>query len=462
MNRFLIFAFISLWLGLTITEQGHAAPPSELASSRARFDSYMQKQAKDYEFQRISWEQRYQKALATLMSEAQRGGDLDALLRAKEELDRFKRAPAITPAMVSSASGSLRSLQRQFAAMMREITISHGRAVVSLCESYIEGLERLQSQLVQANEIEAAGEVRDVRERSDWGAVLNTARFELAAAEFEFIAGNPGAPTSRPEKTPSDSPKKGPVENAAERGPIRLNGVDVYTKGAPSRESGVAFRRVKLTRTAQSPLRAPVNISALLAHTDETDANSKYKSKGIEWRLRLAVKLMMGVTEASDFVIVVQYYVRPARAATGKVDSRLMLTRRVPLTLSPGQSLILECLPVYVWSARINGGHVYGRDFYGVTISVFEAGGTLRSQSTSMRSLDALAPSEIPDAGPEEGVLDARKAMIEGARGAVNAAQAAHKNAVNAARAKGQKYPKIEWAEMGLLEKKWYLKSLSK
>ena len=445
MNRFILQTVILLWGCAAVTREGRAAS-TELATSRARFDKYVQTLNQDYRTDLQSRSRSYRSALEALMKKSQEDGDLDTLLRIKDELNRFERVPVLTERSLATVPGPLQALQKRFLSTMRDATITHSRAVIAFCESYAASLDMLESRLTISADFDGALEVRTARSTPGWDNAAITARFELALVDSGPAAvSRPPGPEQTPAGTPIQAPESEPDKISIGPEKFVVNGIEIYTTGSPSREQLLTFKRADLNRTAASSLRTPWSVSALIAREETKDANSWYVAKDTGWRLRMNVKSLLSAEETTELMVVVRYYVRPA-IDRGKTNPRVALTRRVSLVVAPGAALLLEYPPFNVWTASVKGGQEYGNDFYGFEVSLFDPEGKLLFQSVSERGLSDLASATLPPAGPEESA-SILQAQIERARAAVIAARAA--NSRNAA------------YSMRLLEAQWQLKTLS-
>ena len=436
---------------LLAISDGRAAP-AELTASRARFEKYLQTLEQDYRTEQASQQKSYRTALENLMQKAQQDGDLDALLRVKDEQSRFDRVPVLTQRMMAADPGPLQALQKRYLATIRESAVTHGRAVIALCESYAASLEKLESRLTVAGDFDAALEVRTARLAREWDAAAKAAKFEMAFVDVESPAeAARRAPDPRAkveERAPVQRPVIEPEKESVGPENYVENGIYIYLAGSPPRTPGLTYKRADLTRTAKSAVRTPLGISAQMAREEATDAKANYVCKDTGWRLRLSLSAMLNLEEETDVTLVVQYYTRP-RIDRGKISPRLSLTRRVPLTLSPGKSLVVDYPPFNVWSGYVKGGAAYGNAYYGFTISVFDAKGSPLHQVTSVRELSDDAPVELPGPGPEESA-DVLLENIERAKGGVKSA-----------RAQLIKDPRNSGSSMRLLEAQWALKTLS-
>ncbi|MEM7396353.1 MAG: hypothetical protein AAF492_28795, partial [Verrucomicrobiota bacterium] len=109
---------------------------------------------------------KYRQALESMQKKFSIAGNLSAVLAVKSEIQRAEKTDGqISRDTLVSSPPELAKLQKAYLAGVEKGQIEAGRKLIALVESYDRSLEKLQRNLTQSQDLEAAVAVRAERDR---------------------------------------------------------------------------------------------------------------------------------------------------------------------------------------------------------------------------------------------------------------------------------------------------------
>lgn len=335
-------------------------------------------------------------------------------------------------ARAGEVPADVRDLQQKFQAYLQDILTTHNSklAVLDAAASADKVAELAQAKnrailnsaqkydaLLAEREKRAAGDasvalaIKEERHRAMQDPVVTAAEFELAMSGDQDVTQAPeeDAALRAPETNNTGSADNAPSELPAAPStdivaPINPNGtkVKVYPPENKVPFADSAFKKIVLSRTENSPMGRTVAVAALvMAESDVRRLDGMPRRQEIleRWNLRLQLRVLPVAGELQKLAVYVQPYIKSAQAQ-GPVSPVLVDVIRVDLAqVSTGTTTIdlpaVESTKLRARAGR-NAWQEWGKEFYGVVISVFDATPTLLYQGVSVRGLLSEASAEPP------------------------------------------------------------------
>ena len=175
---------ISLALATAMLHAVEAAKPkSDLARLTKVYNDQLGRIEAKYAEQEKGWRAEYVKALRTFQQQMQEAGNLDGLVAAKKEIDRFQLAGTISDADLAVVSAELAALQMRYRDMGNEHSVDEAEETIALSEKYTEHLGSLRVSLTKAGKIELALAVDKEMKRVEGSPQVASASFVLADSQ---------------------------------------------------------------------------------------------------------------------------------------------------------------------------------------------------------------------------------------------------------------------------------------
>ncbi|MBM4143906.1 MAG: hypothetical protein FJ225_10005 [Lentisphaerae bacterium] len=381
-----------------------AAPPRDISQLDAYRQSYERAVAavlKACRAKEARWPEDYLKALAALSMKCQKDGDLDGVIAAKAEQERFAAEQKITPEVIAGAPEALAALQSEHLGLLRQCLTERCRRIIELHAAYDDGLRALEQKLTRDGKIEDALKVRKQAELAREDPEVTGSAFDLAAYEAEAQAG-----AAAPEEAPREQER--PAGGAPQ--PAVAENFKVYSGKAPP--GGPGYREVALRRTGNARLSNSASVRFLLGEEARDERRSRgmsvYSSHStvsaeLEYHHRVVAKMSNLKDALENPTIVVQSYAKPL-SGSGRTDPQELGTLTAKIARLTGDLTIVDFAPLSASQYRNRYTSAYGsssynsgEEFYGAVVTVFDGNGEMAFQGASADSLKKLALTAVPD-----------------------------------------------------------------
>jgi hypothetical protein len=362
---------------------------NKLSSLRDIYETRLAKINENHETRTASWPGEYAAALRALQKARQVAGDLDGWTVVNSELKRFEKARALTRDDIVNSPAELAELQRRQVETVAASRAECGKEVLSLTEKYTSHLLGMQKQLTRAGNMEEALAAREEIQRTKALPVVTAAEFEAALRSAETPAKVP--------VPPPDRPKAAAPETWQPKGPISTEGGAVlYGPGLkPPTIPGTVFRHTSLTPTTHSPLGSRVSAKLWVASQNAPD--DSYSGPGKRFYTRARFVATGGKTQ-EDITAVMQVYVKHRKqkysyGSSGKIVPTVASVFRADIPRLDKAYVHLDSprLPRKSRYGSSLESSWYGKEFYGVVLSVVSSEGKLLYQGASASGLKDIA-----------------------------------------------------------------------
>jgi hypothetical protein len=128
-----------------------------------RFDDELAAIASDLEAKVTQLDEGYARALRALLKKIRDAGDLDGTTAVMAEVARLKKEGGVPE--VKSGIGEVADLQEVYTKELGKLKTAKDEQIVALAKQYDTALDKMERQLVSANELESALKVREERRR---------------------------------------------------------------------------------------------------------------------------------------------------------------------------------------------------------------------------------------------------------------------------------------------------------
>lgn len=195
---------------------GQQRPPPEMAELGQAFRVRAQELNTAYRSSVEMLPRQYEANVAALRERSQKNGDLDGVLAAHRELERYKAAMAAerdpfeeTPEMPATAivesPAELKQLQQQYVAHFKESAATRMRGIRDLTVKYIANLQKIQADLTRAGRIAEAVTVKSEADRLQQGLASDNLMSLVERMVAEQTPGAEGAENA--DGTPGNAAK---------------------------------------------------------------------------------------------------------------------------------------------------------------------------------------------------------------------------------------------------------------
>lgn len=138
----------------------------------------------------------YAKALAALADKLQKDGDLEGLLAAKKEKERFDKAKQVPEETPADLPPAVAKLQTDYRKSVSQSETDRNTAILTLTGKYVARLDALKKQLTMQGQIDEALKLKAEGERAKTSPVVASAEFALAELTTKPAPQPPSAATS--------------------------------------------------------------------------------------------------------------------------------------------------------------------------------------------------------------------------------------------------------------------------
>lgn len=359
-------------------------PAADLSQLRDVYETHLQKIRDNCTAATERWAGSYRRALEVQRSAAQAAGDLEGLTGANAEIKRFQADGSLTRQHVVTQSAGLRVLQENALKELGTYPLERDRAIMELLDLYVARLEAEKKRLTQAGDLTRALDMNAEIKRVESSPAVADAKFNLALQLSTTPTREPETPGTKPGETPTQPLK-----------PQRTTYGTVYPRGLrPDSSSDVPLRRQTVYTTDNCPLSRSVSLTLLAANV--RGSGSRYRTDGREYYHRLEVRAGNTEETLSDVTVCIDYFSKQRKtgySSTGKLAPRKEETHTFPLGSLTGETTTIDarCVPASSSTSYIGSSSSwYGRDYYGVIISVFSDKGLLLYQVGSASGLKTL------------------------------------------------------------------------
>ena len=329
-------------------------------------------------------QQRYLAGLTALEDSLQSAGNqLPAVLAVRGEKTRFEKSGDIPDSALSAGLPELQKLQNAWRAQTAGVPREQAQKIVAASERYLQTLANLQKAMTANNNARGVDEVKAEKDR-----LLGNNRVREALALLQ--TSTPATPDGRGPSAPPAKPPE-PAPGAPVGVVVELEGYKFYPPGKEPPLKDLRPLRMDFPAADQRAsqffydLRVAITTDKSdfsVSHAFTHDSGSTTKSGSIASipRITLASK-NREVPEGCNMVI--EYFSQPPTRAN---DLRREKVERIPLpALTRSRSYIVDAkgvsLSKYVFQSSSSTHHESsGRDFYGLIVSVFDAGNKLLFQ----------------------------------------------------------------------------------
>ena len=198
------------------------APPADIKTLKVKYEQGLAAIQEDANKALTNSVQGYVDALRVLGQKLQGAGDLDGMLAAKKESERFEKEKAIPESAVVADCAALRELQLKWQRMPDAMDISKSKRIVTLSRNHIAALEELKKQLTMQGKVEAAIEAKNEIEKVRTSAEVTAAEFVLTSADVNLTAKTNAVPRVVA-PSPSGAGAKMPLVNLAREATVEVN-----------------------------------------------------------------------------------------------------------------------------------------------------------------------------------------------------------------------------------------------
>jgi len=380
---------IIIWFCVTCAVFAQESGGNTLSSLRGIYEKRLAEIKKKHEQRTSGWPREYVAALRALQKARQAAGDLDGWAAVDAEIKRFGKARQLTEDDIVPSPAELAQLQERCVSTSADLRSEYSTEVLSLTEKYTSHLQNVQKELTQAGKIEEAIAAREEIQRAKSLPVVTAAEFEAA---LHSAKRPPGPPV-----TPSVRPKAEAEKGWRPKTPIAAGGgAMLYGPGLkPPAVFGAALRHMSLSATANSPLGSRVSAKLWVA-SHSVSGGSYYSDPGKRHNVRARLVATGGKT-FENATAVMQVYVKHRKmkysyGSSGKIVPTVASTFRAKIPM-------LDREYVYFDSPRVprksRYGSVesswYGKELYGVVLSILSSQGELLYQGASTSGLKDVA-----------------------------------------------------------------------
>jgi len=373
----LAYAAAAALLVLGAAVRGAAAPtnsPAGVEELRKQFEATIREvQRQAMEAAKVN-RQRYTAGLVALEEALQASGSqLSAMLAVRAERTRFEQSGDIPASALSENLPAVRKLQDNWRALTAASPRDQAQKIVAASERYLQSLALLQKELAARHDAPGVEEVKAEKER-----LLGNNRVREALALLQTAAPPPANP---PPSTPVKPPEPPPV--AAAPAVLELGGYKFYPPGKEPPKKDLRFQHMEFPssdqRSAQFFYDLRVSVTSDKSDVSVTHSSTYYsvsrtKSGSIATIPRITLSSKnRELPEGCKMVI--EYFSQPPGRAN---DLRREKVEHIPLPpLARTRSYTVDGKGISLYksesSSTYSGRSGWGREFYGLIISVFDA-----------------------------------------------------------------------------------------
>lgn len=350
----------------------------------------------------------YLEQLKNLLAASKDKGDLDGVLAAQNETERFERAREVAPGDVVFAPDALKTLQERFRQASTKIASDTNAEIVGLTDRYLGGLERYQRQAVQDNRVSDA-----LTARQEMDAVRSDPRYLIASTLQTPECPEPAPPAAPSQDQPGQERSRHDSDWRERQREQQPAASKIYRKAeAPAVENlleqPVHYTGMKSRATA---LRLPAKLYIYMDMTDE--GGSRWRGAWASTRTSSGTYTYYPRIEftpqANDnpenWTVVFEYFIRPLAESSRQTKARVELIK-LSSQVKPGETWVVDGAGVQVRkfehrSQHAGGGsrtYAQGHDYYGTIVSIYDADGQMVFQRTDNRQLGGQSSDTLPRA----------------------------------------------------------------
>jgi hypothetical protein len=375
-------------LSLLVTSGRAAELPANLEAAKRNYEGAISTAERDCRTRTQALNQEYAKSLDQLQDNAQANGDLDSVMATKSEKERYLKARTVTEADLSSSSAVLRSVQTQFLRASIGFEIEKNERLLGLARNHEAILTELEKELTKQGNFDEAVKVREERDLISSSPVISQIEYQLASLRVSLkrIA---------PETIASPAAGETP---AAPRGEewdtVGGPNVTIYPHGtSPPRSTDVVLKRpAGMSATDRGRSLHWVSAAVQFGEREVSDTRSGIVRAE---QTQNFLRIVLGSRSVEKTIIkptaVVEYFTRPSGGSGINRTSTEII--RLPNFVGSERTTIdtagVRTGQRVVTTRRVR--RVFGTDYYGFVLSVFNGDGDLVYQ--------CAAPSQLKDKG---------------------------------------------------------------
>ncbi len=361
----------------------------KLSSLRGIYETRLAKIQENHEARKAAWPREYVTVLRALQKARQTAGDLDGWTVVNTELKRFSEDRGLTADDIVTTPVELAELQKRQVAAVSALRSDYSKEVLSLTEKYTSHLLDMQKELTRAGKMEEALAAREESQRAKSLPVVTAAEFEAALHSAEHPVKSPVTPrvTEPPKTAEKGWQPKAPIKAG---GGSMLYGPGLKTPTV----SGAVFRHQSLSTTTHSPMGSKV--SARLWVASQNAPNDSYSGPGKRYYTRSRFVATGGAT-LKNVKAVMQVYVKHHKrkysyGSSGKIVPTVGSVFRADIPVLDREHVHFDSprLPQRSRYGSLESSW-YGKEFYGVVLSVLSSEGELLYQGASASGLKDIA-----------------------------------------------------------------------
>lgn len=353
----------------------------------------------------------YRSELLELKINLQKAGDLDGLLAAQDEIQRFEISLELPNESIVSAHPQIAALQKKYLKLDSHIDTKKSEAIVSLTDQYIAHLERLKKELTISGDVTSAISAKDEIELVSASEIVASARKAVALK------------TNKPPPAKIATANVQSVEKPADESAKQASappGYVVYKVGeTPPQQLGTAFARLALSDTGNTPL-----AKKLVSVVASREAGQATKASVV----RLMVRHTNTASVLKDQILNIKFFSK-ATGTDNRISPRLIGSGSIKIPELTSAGIYIDCPASSSSQTTYTGwqpGGPTASEFYGIIVNVYNADGSLSYQGISASGLKEQAAANITrskeDARAEE--IAELRANYERARSAYYASPA--------------------------------------
>ncbi|MCX7010539.1 MAG: hypothetical protein NTY53_25395 [Kiritimatiellaeota bacterium] len=361
--------------------------------------------------------EQYLKVLDFAEQKIQEKGNEQALVWVRAERKRFEQAGDMPESALGH--GPLRRAQEAWQEQTQKIRIEVAQRVAEVAGKYMQDLSQLQLQA--AGNLTDLAEIKDETDRVLGNSVIREALTLAKTAAPAKPAADPEAPkNTKPATEPS---KPAPVVAAKPlTGSVTVGDYKIFPLGKEPAAKELKTLRLEFPNVASRSAASAYGLGvAVFSDKEKLETNRQ----NMGW---FAFKQEHGLVHTGARVtlachgrdlpegakLVVQYFSHPANSVA---ESREERVEQIALPALPrGQTVVVDGAGIALGKFEHRG--TYGRmkggdEFYGLVVSLFDAGGTLLIQQCSSTALAKACTGKLPEEKPQEDL----RARYGGGRG---------------------------------------------
>jgi|GEM_PF-4033828 len=392
---YVVLVACGFFLGLGAVVVSAASPRDSLIAARAAFEEEMKNIDQAYREKKEAWRNDYLARLQACETRMQKEGNETAWMAVKKEIRRFLAEETLLAALASNSIAPLNVIQNEALAELAKLEEEQRKLEAAQIWRYRRQLDSLAGQMDKESDKDTQREYRAERDRIS--AMMDARRADFAS--FQIRETN-AVPTSAPGAAVTDTSPQGTPDKPHD-------GV-IYTSAEEARiPSTLQFKTLSLTRTSYSPLNPGVRVTVGYASEAESGKGETFGPAVETHYVRLTLRTVPALGTVSNVLVQVQYFAR--QTGRQKIIPEQVAVKRVAIDELGTTPVIVDMTPVTLTVSRPHPAGGYGREFYGVIVSVFDSHQRLLSQGYSARALEDLATQQPLGKSREELILTARQ-----------------------------------------------------